>query len=101
MGKKKKSIKRVIRYFDLNNTGTERWVKMNPELEDELRDLMIDCGFEDDYKNFNNTAFTIMKWVCDTLKEGRIIASVDEEKEEYIELLMPFIEHIKANLREK
>ena len=45
------------------------------------------------HKEFFNSAITLMDWAVKQRQQGRIVASMDEESENYRELQMPALEH--------
>lgn len=46
-------------------------------------------------KDLFNTALTLLAWVANERKEGRVIASLDERSGSYKELVMPFFSFLK------
>ena len=46
-------------------------------------------------KEFINAALTLLEWAMKERKAGRIIASVDEKKDSYKELVMPILSEVK------
>lgn len=56
----------------------------------ELGRLMDITGVATRKELFNN-ALTLLEWAIKEKQEGRIIASVDEEKQEYKEIVMPIL----------
>ena len=65
------------------------------ELVEELKML---TGI-DSHKEFFNTTITLFDWAILQRLQGRIVASMDERKKEYKELIMPPLEYA-ARLRE-
>jgi hypothetical protein len=45
------------------------------------------------HTDFFNEAITLMDWVIEQRRAGRIIASMDEKSQNYKELVMPALEH--------
>jgi hypothetical protein len=47
-------------------------------------------------KDFFNNAVTLLAWAMREVKAGRTIASVDEERNRYKEILLPALENVAA-----
>lgn len=62
------------------------------ELESIMEEVHVKTRTE-----FLNNAITLLIWAISEAKAGRIIASVDEEKEKYRELVMPVLEVVKQS----
>jgi len=63
-----------------------------PEVQvQELKKLMDEAGFET-YKDAFNNALTLLEWVLNEVKSGKVIAAVDEQSEKYRVLVMPALE---------
>jgi hypothetical protein len=62
----------------------------------ELETLMGEGGVKTKKELFN-AALTLLRWAMKERKAGRIIASVDEEKETIKELEMPILSEVKPN----
>jgi hypothetical protein len=60
----------------------------------ELEELMEEINISTK-KDLFNTALTLLAWVVDERKEGKKIASVDEEKDTYKEMVMPFFAFLR------
>ena len=60
----------------------------------ELDELMEEANIGT-RKDLFNTALTLLAWVVDERKEGKKIASVDEDKDTYKELVMPFFAFLR------
>lgn len=60
----------------------------------ELEVLMAEAGISTK-KELVNNALTLLEWAIGEKKAGYSIASVDNEKEKYRELVMPILERIK------
>ena len=73
--------------------------RMQFELTDEkyerLMVLMKVCGIETQKDLFQN-ALGMFEWAVNERKRGRIVASVDEERNRYKELSMPALDHVRA-----
>lgn len=65
----------------------------------ELKKLMEDAGFET-YKDLFNNSLTLLEWAINEVKNGKVLASVDEQSEKYRVLVMPFLERM-ANAARK
>jgi Arc/MetJ family transcription regulator len=63
---------------------------------EELEALMRE-GRASTKKEFVNAALTLLEWAMKERKAGRIIASVDEKKDSYKELVMPILSEVKPN----
>lgn len=61
----------------------------------ELDGLMKETGIAT-RKDFFNQALSLLVWAIKEKKEGRIIASVDQAKKEWREVVMPVL-NIKSN----
>src|SRR5260370_6512421 len=57
----------------------------------ELKTLMEAAGFET-YKDAFNNALTLLEWVLNEVKSGKVIAAVDEQNDKYRVLVMPALE---------
>lgn len=56
---------------------------------DELREKLA----LPDLETVFNNAFTLLEWAFDQKKQGRIIASIDEANQKYIEIQMACLEN--------
>ncbi len=65
----------------------------------ELKKLMEEAGFET-YKDLFNNTLTLFEWAVNEVKNGKVLASMDEQNEKYRVLVMPFLERI-ANAARK
>ncbi len=59
----------------------------------QLKTLMAEAGI-DTYKDLFGNALTLLKWSVREVRDGRIIASVDEKRGKYKELAMPIFEAV-------
>jgi hypothetical protein len=66
----------------------------------ELKALMEECRISTQKELFN-TAFTLLEWAVGERRQGRTIASVDEEQMKYKELSMPALNHLGAKPKGK
>lgn len=77
---------------------TGNLVRLQIELDasqmEELEQLMQE-GKARTKKDFINAALTLLKWAMREKRAGRIIASVDEEKDIYKEIEMPILSEVK------
>jgi hypothetical protein len=77
-------------------------IKMTMEISDEkaavLERLMQECGF-DDWKDYLNSEFTLLEYAAQAIKEGKSIGIVDEVKEVYKEIKMPFMERLRPSVQ--
>lgn len=64
----------------------------------ELKKLMEEAGFET-YKDAFNNALTLLEWVLNEVKTGKVIAAVDEQSEKYRVLVMPALERVAKAAR--
>ena len=74
-------------------------VKLQIEMdEDKMKELqaMMEEGKVRTKKEFINAALTFLRWAMRERRAGRIIASVDEEKDRYKEIEMPILSEVKA-----
>lgn len=65
---------------------------------EELKALMAEAGLET-YKDLFNNALTAFEWLTDEVKNGRVIAAVDERNEKYRVLVMPALERVVKTAR--
>jgi hypothetical protein len=63
----------------------------------ELKTLMKEAHI-DTYKELFANALTLVYWVVQEVRDGRTIASVDEQEGKYKELAMPMLRKLKPNL---
>ena len=59
-----------------------------------LEELAAEAGVTK--KDFLSNALTLLAWAIRETKNGRVIASVDEETMKYKEVLLPVLEHVAA-----
>jgi len=59
----------------------------------QLKALMAEAGI-DTYKELFGNALTLLKWSVREVRDGRIIASLDEKRGKYKELAMPIFEAV-------
>ena len=69
-------------------------IELNEERFKELEELMRE-GRASTKKEFVNAALTLMEWAMKERRAGKIIASVDEKKDSYKELVMPILSEVK------
>ena len=65
----------------------------------ELKDLMAEARI-DTYKDLFSNALTLLYWAVREVKNGRVIASLNEKEAKYKELAMPILENL-AKARQK
>lgn len=79
-------------------TSTSNMVRIQLDLPAdkvrELEELMAEIEIKTK-KDLFNTALTLLAWIVEERKEGRKIASIDEEKDTYRELVMPFFAYLR------
>jgi len=73
--------------------------EMTGERVKELDDLINRLGLKT-RANLLNEALTLYEWAIRELESGRIIASLDEEKDQYKEIEMPGFLAVKAGAQE-
>ena len=61
----------------------------------ELEQMMVE-GKVRSKKDLFNAALTLLRWAMKERKAGRIIASIDENREVYKELEMPVLSEVRA-----
>jgi hypothetical protein len=61
---------------------------MSEEKVQEIEKIMNESGVKTK-KEFFNLAISLLKWAIQQKKDGNIIASVDEKKDKYKELMLP------------
>ena len=59
-----------------------------------LEELATEAGVTK--KDFLSNALTLLAWAIRETKNGRVIASVDEETMKFKEVLLPVLEHVAA-----
>lgn len=64
----------------------------------ELKKLMEEAGL-DTYKDLFNNALSSFEWILGETKNGRSIASVDENNRTYRVLVMPALQQVAKNAR--
>jgi len=64
----------------------------------ELDALMAELGISTRKELFNN-ALTLLEWAASEKRADRIVASVDEAKRKFKELVMPALERVSAGGR--
>jgi hypothetical protein len=67
--------------------------EIDQEERAELERLRIAGGF-DSIEDLFNSALTVTKWALKHAEQGHMIAVVDEKKQTYTELKMPFLEYV-------
>jgi hypothetical protein len=65
-------------------------IELAPEKQQEIEDLLSECGFSDK-KDLINNAITMLGWAVKSLKSGCKVGTIDEENRQYTELQMPFM----------
>lgn len=68
-------------------------LELPPAKVQELKDVMEEAGIET-YKELFNNALTLLDWAIREVKDGNVLASVDEKKDRYRVLVMPVLEKI-------
>ena len=64
----------------------------------ELKRLMEENGI-DTYKDLFNNSLTMFEWALEEVKNGKVLASVDEKNEKYRVLVMPLLERVAKAAR--
>ena len=64
----------------------------------ELKELMQEAGFET-YKDAFNDALTLLEWMVNEVKSGRVIAAIDEQTQTHRVLVMPALEQVTKAAR--
>jgi len=64
----------------------------------ELEALMKELGISTK-KDLFNQAITLLEWAVRERKAGRIIASVDESRDQYRQVLLPAVERVAPRLK--
>jgi Arc/MetJ-type ribon-helix-helix transcriptional regulator len=75
---------------------TRLQIELDEEKMKELEELMEE-GKVRTKKDFINAALTLLKWSMRERRAGKIIASVDEEKDVYKEIEMPVLSEVKPS----
>ena len=75
-------------------TNRRLQIELNEERLEEIEALMKE-GKAATKKEFVNAAITLLEWAMKEKKAGRIIASVDENKNSYKEIVMPILSEVK------
>lgn len=74
--------------------------QMNIEIDasekEKLIKMMAECGFATTKDLFNN-ALTLLDKVVEQTKEGKVVAFIDQTRETYGELNMPFMKNIRKS----
>jgi hypothetical protein len=71
-----------------------------PEAQvEQLKTLMAQAGI-DTYKDLFNNSLTLFEWGIEEVKNGRVLASVDEQNDKYRVLVMPVLERIAKAARQ-
>lgn len=77
-------------------SGVKRFqINFTQERLAELEELMVVVGAPTK-KDLINNALSLLNWMVKEVKDGRIIASLDEVEMKYKELVMPLLDEIKA-----
>jgi Arc/MetJ family transcription regulator len=76
------------------NNVTRLQIELDEEKMKELEQLMEE-GKVRTKKDFINSALTLLKWAMRERRAGRIIASIDEDKDVYKEIEMPVLSEVK------
>jgi hypothetical protein len=66
----------------------------------ELKKLMAEAAM-DTYKDLFNQALSAFEWILTEVKNGRSIASVDEQNQTYRVLVMPALQQVAKNARKE
>jgi hypothetical protein len=66
----------------------------------ELKTLMGEAGL-DTYKDLFNNALSSFEWILGEVKNGRSIASVDENNQTYRVLVMPALQQVDKAARKE
>jgi Arc/MetJ-type ribon-helix-helix transcriptional regulator len=75
-------------------TNQRLQIELNKERVEEIEALMKE-GKAATKREFVNAAITLLEWAMKEKRAGRIIASVDEKKDSYKELVMPILSEVK------
>ena len=69
--------------------------EMSEKKASELERLMMDTDSPTKRELFNHS-LTLLEWVINEVKNGRVIGAIDEGKDSYKELVMPFFSELRA-----
>lgn len=64
----------------------------------EIKALMEEAHI-DTYKELFSNALSLLHWVVQEVKRGRVIGSIDEEQDKYKELVMPLLQNVASKAR--
>lgn len=64
----------------------------------EIKALMEEANI-DTYKELFSNALSLLHWVVQEVKRGRVIGSIDEEQDKYKELVMPLLQNVASKTR--
>ena len=87
------------------------WSKLRGEWEDKKMKIQLDLDEKGaktverlkeqtgvkTHKDLFNNAITLLDWAINQRQKGRIVASLDEEQENYRELQMPVLEYAASH----
>ena len=68
-------------------------LELPPVKVQELKDVMEEAGIET-YKELFNNALTLLDWAIREVKDGNVLASLDEKNDRHRVLVMPVLERI-------
>jgi hypothetical protein len=68
-------------------------LELPPAKVQELKDVMEEAGIET-YKELFNNALTLLDWAIREVKDGNVLASLDEKNDRHRVLVMPVLEKI-------
>jgi hypothetical protein len=77
-------------------TNRRLQIELDERRLEEIEALMKE-GRASTKKEFINAALTLLEWAMKEKRAGRIIASVDEKKDSYKELVMPILSEVKPD----
>ena len=67
-------------------------IEFDDKAMSQIEDLKLATGLKT-YKDLFNNSIALLAWAVLQRRQGRIVASINEEKEEFKELQMPALEH--------
>ena len=65
---------------------------------EKLNTLMKDAGIET-YRDLFNNSLTLFQWAILQVKEGKVVASVDEAAQKYTEVQMDALAHVAQSTK--
>lgn len=72
-----------------------------PEVRGRRIENLVEEGIVTSEQEYATYALTLLEWAINERREGRIVASIDDQSSQYRELVMPILSYVEPENGEK